>query len=44
LRELQNLRGDTIDTYLSWRLVDGATLVVNILDADKFDEIENLDD
>ena len=35
---IQNLRGDTIDTYLSWRLVDGATLVVNILDADKFDD------
>jgi len=35
---IQNLRGDTIDTYLSWRMVDGATLVVNILDADKFDE------
>ncbi len=35
---IQNLRGDTIDTYLSWRMVDGATLVVNILDANKFDE------
>ena len=35
---IQNLRGDTIDTYLSWRLVEGATLVVNILNADKFDD------
>ena len=35
---IQNLKGDTIDTYLSWRLVEGATLVVNILDADKFDD------
>jgi len=34
---IQNLRGDTIDTYLSWRLVDGATLAINILNADKFD-------
>ena len=35
---IQNLRGDTIDTHLSWRLVDGATLNVNILNADKFPE------
>ena len=35
---IQNLRGDTIDTYLSWRLVEGSTLVVNILNADKFDD------
>ena len=35
---IQNLRGDTIDTYLSWRLVDGSTLVVNILDANSFDD------
>ncbi len=35
---IQNLRGDTIDTYLSWRLVDGATLAINILNADKFDD------
>jgi len=35
---IQNLRGDTIDTYLSWRLVDGASLVINILNADKFDD------
>ena len=34
---IQNLRGDTIDTYLSWRLVQGSTLVVNVLNADKFD-------
>jgi len=35
---IQNLRGDTIDTYLSWRLIEGSTLVVNILNADKFDD------
>jgi len=35
---IQNLRGDTIETYLSWRLVDGASLVINILNADKFDD------
>lgn len=35
---IQNLRGDTIDTYLSWRLVEGSTLVVNILDANRFDD------
>jgi len=34
---IQNLKGDTIDTYLSWRLVEGETLVFNILDADKYD-------
>ena len=28
---IQNLRGDTIDTYLSWRIVEGDTLHVNIL-------------
>jgi len=35
---IQNLRGDTIDTYLSWRLIDGTPLVINILNADKFDD------
>jgi len=34
---IQNLRGDTIDTYLSWRLVDGETITVNVLGADKYD-------
>ena len=33
---IQNLKGDIIDTYLSWRLVDGTPLVINILNADKF--------
>ncbi|MBS3925560.1 MAG: matrixin family metalloprotease [Nitrosarchaeum sp.] len=33
---IQNLRGDTIDTWLSWRLVDGATLDVNLIDGDKY--------
>jgi len=35
---IQNLRGDIIETYLSWRLVDGTPLVINILNADKFDD------
>jgi len=34
---IQNLRGDTIDTYLSWRLVEGDTITVNILNAAKYD-------
>lgn len=33
---IQNLRGDTIDTWLSWRLVDGAMLHVNVPDAAKY--------
>lgn len=34
---IQNLRGDTIETYLSWRLVEGSTITVNVLNADKYD-------
>jgi len=33
---IQNLQGDTIDTWLSWRLVDGTTLHVNVIDANKY--------
>jgi hypothetical protein len=33
---IQNLKGDTIDTWLSWRLVDGATINVNLVDAEKY--------
>ncbi len=33
---IQNLKGDTIDTWLSWRLVDGSVLYVNILNADSY--------
>ena len=33
---IQNLRGDTIDTWLSWRLVDGSTLNVNLIDGQKY--------
>ncbi len=33
---IQNLRGDTVDTWLSWRLVDGATLHVNVVDAGQY--------
>lgn len=34
----QNLKGDTIDTWLSWRLTAGAPLYVNILNADQYPE------
>lgn len=34
---IQNLKGDTIQTYLSWRLVQGDTIRVNVLNADKYD-------
>jgi hypothetical protein len=33
---IQNLRGDTIDTWLSWRLVSGSTLHVGITNAAKY--------
>ncbi|MBI2643699.1 MAG: matrixin family metalloprotease [Nitrosarchaeum sp.] len=33
---IQNLRGDTIDTWLSWRLVDGSTINVNVMDGEKY--------
>ena len=36
---IQNLKGDTIDTHLSWRLVDDDVLHVNILNGDKFPEM-----
>lgn len=33
---IQNLKGDTIDTWLSWRLVDGSILNVNLVDGQKY--------
>lgn len=43
---IQNLKGDTVDTWLSWRLVDGAVLHVNVIDArqypDKLDLIREV--
>jgi hypothetical protein len=33
---IQNLKGDTINTWLSWRLVDGTILHVNVIGADKY--------
>jgi len=33
---IQNLQGDTVDTWLSWRLVDGTILHVNVIDASKY--------
>lgn len=35
---IQNLRGDTIDTWLSWRLVDGATLHINVINSGQYPE------
>ena len=35
---IQNLRGDTIDTWLSWRIMEGETLHVNIINGDKYPE------
>jgi len=35
---IENLRGDTIDTWLSWRLTDGDVLYVNIVNAHKYPE------
>ncbi len=33
---IQNLKGDTINTWLSWRLVDGTVLHVNVIGAGKY--------
>ncbi len=35
---IQNLRGDTIDTWLSWRIVPDAVLHVGITNADRYPE------
>ncbi len=35
---IQNLKGDTIDTWVSWNLVEGQTLYVNIINGDKYPE------
>lgn len=32
---IQNLRGDTVDTWLSWRLTPESTLVVGVIDGQK---------
>jgi len=34
---IQNLRGDTIDTWLAWRIVEGDTLRVNLLNGQKYE-------
>ena len=33
---IQNLKGDTVDTWVSWNLVDEKTLHVNIINGDKY--------
>lgn len=35
---IQNLKGDTIDTFLSWRLVENDVLYINIVNAHKYPE------
>ncbi|HLC24086.1 MAG TPA: matrixin family metalloprotease [Nitrosopumilaceae archaeon] len=35
---IQNLKGDIIYTWLSWRLVDGTVLYINIIGAEKYPE------
>jgi len=35
---IQNLKGDLIYTWLSWRLVDGTVLYINIIGAEKYPE------
>jgi len=35
---IKNLRGDTIDTWLSWRIPQGQPLVVNIVNAQEYPE------
>jgi len=35
---IQNLKGDTIDTFLSWRLIENDVLHVNIVNAHKYPE------
>ncbi|MEX0862662.1 histidine kinase dimerization/phospho-acceptor domain-containing protein [Nitrosopumilus sp.] len=39
---IQNLRGDTIDTWLSWRLVEGTTIDVNLLDGEKYPDMAEI--
>jgi hypothetical protein len=39
---IQNLKGDKIDTHLSWRLLKDDVLHVNIINADKFPEISKI--
>lgn len=35
---IQNLKGDTVDTWVSWNLVEGQTLYVNIINGDRYPE------
>ena len=35
---IQNLKGDTIDTFLAWRLVENDVLHINIINAHKYPE------
>lgn len=35
---IQNLRGDTIDTFLSWKLIPDTTLTIKITNAEKYPE------
>lgn len=35
---IQDLKGDTIDTWLSWRLVEGESLHINVLNSKKYQD------
>ena len=35
---IENLRGDTVETWLSWKLVEGDYLTVNIINSDKLSD------
>ena len=35
---IQNLRGDTVDTWVSWRIIEGRTLFVSVINTAKLDE------
>lgn len=35
---IQNLKGDTIDTWLSWRLTEGDIIHINVLDVSRYPE------
>ena len=38
---IQNLKGDTVDTWVSWRLVEGSIINVNLIDGEKYpDKLE----
>jgi len=39
---IQNIKGDTIDTWLLWRLTEDQSLYINVMNAEKFSEKNEL--